>query len=172
MIIKGSEDRAILTKAVEKMSYAIFNDGDNGICQQVAKLAACHSANFEASPFPAFECTSSGHTTKVNEAYRILIESWSDRHIASGRFQQTLHGELVPRYTAEFERCAKTKEDFIGVCDFKNPMTDEHRGRWRVHAPAAMIGEDDCLYVGRFIAALDDKARKIAAQEGWHIRMS
>lgn len=173
LLLKGADERIALTKNVEsltldvkKLSYAMFNDGINGVQQQMARFAACHSANFEAAPYPAFESTLTGHTTRVNGAYRILIGAWSDKHIASSRWQQTLHGPLVASYVAEFERCAEAKDDFIGVCDFRNPMTDEHRGRWRVHAPSAMLGED-CLYLGRFIAALDDKAKAIAKEEGW-----
>jgi hypothetical protein len=164
------ESAAITDAKLEKITYALFNGGNEGLIQQVARLSACHSAAFESAPYPSFECTSEGLNTRVNEAYRILTEVWSARSIKSGQWQQAIHGELAPRYVDEFHRCAAAKEDFIAVCDFKNPMTDEHRGRWRVHAPAAQIGTD-CLYVGRFIAALDDTARKIAMEEGWNVKM-
>jgi PAS domain-containing protein len=162
---------AEMEAALKKITYALFNGGNEGLVNQVARLSACHSAAFEAAPYPSFECTSEGVNTRVNEAYRILTQVWSAETITAGRWHQVLHGELVNKYNVEFNRCAAAKEDFIGVVDFKNPMTDEHRGRWRIHAPAAQIGTD-CLYVGRFIAALDDTARKIAMEEGWSVKMS
>lgn len=166
LIEKGDAREAEL----KKISYALFNGGAEGIVQQVARLSACHSANFESAPYPSFEYTSGGDTTRVNEAYRILIGAWHQAVIGAGRWQQAVTGPLAENYIEEQERCAQNKEDFIGVCDFKNPMTDEPRGRWRVHAPAAQIGPD-CLYVGRFVAALDDVARDIAIANGWNVKL-
>jgi len=155
---------------INKITYALFNGGNEGLVNQVARLSACHSASFESAPYPSFECTSVGLNTRVNEAYRILTQVWSTDSITSGRWQQAIHGELEQKYLTEFSRCAAAKEDFVGVVDFKNPMTDEHRGRWRIHAPAAQIGHD-CLYVGRFVAALDATAQEIAIGEGWNVRL-
>jgi hypothetical protein len=170
MLAKCAERSTEMDNELKKITYALFNGGNEGVCNQIARLSACQAAAFEAAPYPSFECTSSGVNTRVNEAYRILTQVWSADTISAGRWHQVTHGELVDPYNAEFERCAAAKEDFIGTIDIKNPMTDSHRGRWRIHAPAAQIG-DDCLYVGRFIAALDDTAKKIAKEEGWSVKI-
>ncbi len=173
LIVRGDAREVEL----KKINYALFNDGKDGMVNQMAltekrmaRLCACQAANFESAPYPSFEYTSGGATTSVNEAYRVLIGAWSQSIIGAGRWQQAVTGELAEDYIHEQERCSMLREDFIGVCDFKNPMTDQPRGRWRVHASAAQIG-DDCIYIGRFVAALDDVAREIARDNGWSVKM-
>lgn len=162
---------ARIEEMVGKINYALFNGGNEGICNQIARLSACHAAQFQAAPYPAFECNSAGQNTRVNEAYLQLVEFLDAADIGGTRWQQVTYGELREAYRAEFVRCASAREDFIGVVDFQNPMTGEHRGRWRVYAPCAQIGAD-CLFVGRFIAALDPAAQTIAAAHGWSLRKS
>jgi PAS domain-containing protein len=154
---------------IGRMEYAIFNQG-NGMEKKIARLAACHDVAFEAASYPAFECDGNGRNARSNEAYRTLTQTRSEDPLNGTRWYQVAYGPLAEAYHKEFARCSLTKGDFVGVCDFKNPMTDEHRGRWRIHAPCAQIG-DECIYVGRFIAALDDTAKQIVMEEGWSVRL-
>lgn len=160
---------ARVEEMLKRMHYAMFNDG-NGMERKIARLAACHDVQFEAASYPAFECSSAGRNARSNEAYRILTQTRTEDDMNGTRWHQVAYGTLAESYHAEFARCSLAKEDFVGVCDFKNPMTDEHRGRWRIHAPAAQVG-DDCIYIGRFIAAIDDTAKRIVREEGWSVRL-
>lgn len=155
---------------LDKLCKAMFNGGKDGLVNQVAMLAACHKVSFEAAPYPSFQCDGRGLNRAINEAYRLLVGANNGDVLAGTRWIHFLHGELAEDYRAEFDRCRLVKEDFIGEVDLRNPITGEHRGRWRIHAPCSLVG-DDCVFVGRFIAALDPVARDIAMEYGWNVRM-
>ena len=155
---------------LERINYAIFNDG-NGIERQMARLSGCHTVAFENEPFPAFECDASGNNSRVNNAYRHLIGISTEQANQGNRWHQAVYGELADDYHAEFVRCSEAREDFIGDADFRNPLTGEHRGRWKVHAPCINVGRS-CIFIGRFIAALDEKAMDLSDREDWDVRIS
>lgn len=155
---------------LDRLCKAMFNGGRDGLVNQVALLAACHKVTFEAAAYPCFQCDGKGANRGVNEAYRILVGATHGDALAGTKWIHYLHGALAEDYREEFERCRLAKEDFIGEVDLRNPITGEHRGRWRVHAPCSLVG-DDCVFVGRFIAALDDTARELAIEHGWNVRM-
>jgi len=153
---------------IARMEYAIFNQG-NGMEKQLARLAACHAVAFEAAPYPAFECNANGQNSRSNEAYRTLTQTRTEDDMNGTRWHQVAYGPLAEAYHKEFARCSLANEDFVGVVDIRNPMTDEHRGCWRIHAPATPVG-DDCIYIGRFIGALDETAKRIVRDEGWSVK--
>lgn len=163
----GARDR---DEKLDRLCKAMFNGGKDGLVNQVAMLAACHKVQFEAAPYPSFQCDGTGNNRAINEAYRLLVGANNGDALAGTRWIHFLHGDLSEDYREEFERCRLVKEDFIGEVDLRNPITGQHRGRWRIHAPCSLVG-DDCVFVGRFIAALDPVARDIAMEFGWNVRM-
>lgn len=163
----SSRSRERIEAALEKLSAAIFDP--HGMMNQVARISASQAVMFQTVRFPAFECNKAGKNLRVNEAYLRLIQYYKAEDLDGTRWQQVTCGALADAYLKEFIRCANAQEDFIGTSDFQNPFTGEHRGRWRIHAPCTVIG-DDCLFVGSFIGALDETAREIVRNENWHVK--
>jgi len=154
---------------LKSIRTAIFNGGANGIMQNLEMVAAQCRSNFETSPSPKFICNSKGRNVSVNKAYRELVEVWHDDDIAGTQWMSVIYGELKESYIAEFARCATHGEDFFGDCDFRNPATNAHKGRWKIYAPATKCGDGSYLYVGTFTIALDETAKNIATAYKWNI---
>jgi hypothetical protein len=153
---------------IEKIEYALYNNGHTGVLQHVGRLVARDSIEFEASNFPAFECDRAGNNLRVTSAYRKLVGVNRNENLKGGAWHQVIYGELKDSYIKEFERCSSVSEDFSHEIDLHNPITGEHRGRWLIYAPVSIIG-NDLLYSGRFAVAIDHVARAITASEGWLI---
>lgn len=152
-----------------RVEKALFNGGRNGVIHNIDLLKAqCHG-NFETSPCPMFVCDEEGANAQVNAAYRKLVQVWSSHDISGTQWQQALHGPHKENYIKEFQARAASGEDFVGDCDFKNPFTNEHRGRWKISAPSTAKTDGGMIYIGSFIAALDETAVEIAEQEGWAV---
>jgi hypothetical protein len=157
-----------LEQALDKIHLALFNHGERGLVHQVARISAGQSVLFQNAPYPSFECDSRGRNAKVNDAYLQLVGCHSEEELTGGRWHQVIYGSLLEEYKSEFARCSAAHEDFVGCVDFRNPATDEHRGRWKIRAPCATVSED-CLFVGRFIGAMDEKAEMITRDHDWRI---
>jgi hypothetical protein len=153
---------------IQKIEYALYNNGHTGVLQHVSRLVARDSVEFEASNFPAFECDKMGNNLRVTSAYRKLVGVNRNENLKGGAWHQVIYGELKESYIKEFKRCSSVSEDFSHEIDLHNPLTGEHRGRWLVYAPVSVIG-NDLLYSGRFAVAIDHTARSITASEGWII---
>lgn len=153
---------------IQKIEYALYNNGQTGVLQHVGRLVARDSIEFEASNFPAFECDMHCNNLRVTSAYRKLVGVTRNENLKGGAWHQVIYGELKDSYIKEFERCSLVAEDFTHEIDLHNPITGEHRGRWLIYAPVSVIG-NDLLYSGRFAVAVDHTAIAITSSEGWAI---
>lgn len=152
---------------IDKIVYALWNNGSEGMVHQVGRLAAVHKINFEHSNYPQFECDRNGINLATNEPYRILAQVWSIDGIT---WQQVAYGDLLENYVKGFNIASSRCEDFIGEVDFREPTSGKHRGRWKIQASAVTIG-DKCLYYGRFILAIDDVAKDLVREYGWDVKI-
>lgn len=137
----------------------------NGLSHSVAKLIARLNNDLENDFEPKFLCDENGHNWGVSIGYRRLVGVMKD--VLSGhQWENVVCGELRDYYLESFYRSTKNKEDFVSVVDFQNPISGEHRGKWRVLATCSCVG-DSLIYSGRFIKAEDDTAKEIARENGW-----
>lgn len=153
---------------LDKIVKAMWNGGADGMIHQLGRLAASHRINFENAPLPQFECDVNGNNTNVNEAYRKLAQVWSMEDLAGSRWRQVAYGDLLESYIQGFKVSSLACEDFIGEIDVHNPISGQHRGRWKIHASAVTIG-DTCIYFGRFIMALDETAKNLVEENDWDV---
>jgi hypothetical protein len=152
-----------------RIHKAIFNGGKNGILQNSEMNAAFSAATFETAPQPMFMCDNVDGNLKVNRAYRELVMVWRDDDIQGDQWIGVINGELKDDYLAEWARCSARGEDFFGDVGFHNPMTNELRGTWKIHAPAMKRADGSFLYVGTFTTALDARATDIATEKHWRV---
>lgn len=155
----------------ERTNKALFNGGSNGLVHQMDLIKAQCNNNFENYPAPMFICDNRGGNTKVNRAYRILVQIWKEDDIIGNQWENYIYGDLKENYIDDFEARSEFNEDFIGDVDFKNPISGEHRGRWKISAPRSINADGSCTYVGTFIKALDSTAIKIAKANKWNVDM-
>lgn len=153
--------------SIKRIERALFNGGSNGLVHQIGIAMARTGDALEAAPCPLFECDLSGNNTNTNFAYRSLIGATTMAELSNQRWKSVLHGPNAQEYVNRFNEASVMKSDFIGECDFKNPWTGEHVGRWRVHARLTLLVDGSGYYIGRFIAALDDTAKRIVSERGW-----
>ncbi len=137
----------------------------NGLSHSVARLAAQHRQEFEASREPKFVCDETGSNWLVSAGYKALV-GMDAEGLRGQKWHNALSGDLKERYIEEFERAAAAREDFVSVCDFQHPITGEHRGRWRVFASCDVVNSA-AVYTGRFVKAEDDKAQHLTRVNGW-----
>lgn len=156
-----------LVGEVKKINKALYNGGNDGIMQNIDLMKALSKSIFEAEPMPMFVCTRSGGNVRVNEAYRSLVKIWRDDEIGGTQWHLVLYGVLKDAYINGFEHHSAVGEDFIGDCDFRDPSTNEHRGRWKVHCVASRNTDGGMTYIGRFLACLDETANHIAEEHQW-----
>lgn len=167
---KRNDSQDAMLHLLTKINYALYNDGKNGALHQIGRLAAAYDISFENEPRPQFECTVTGENTLVNQAYRTLVEVWSSQEVNSLSWLGATYGDHKDSYLAEFQECAKHGIDFMGMVDFRNPHTGEHRGRWRIQARAKIVG-DMCIYFGTFVEACDLRAAEIVVENFWGVRV-
>jgi len=142
----------------------------NGLSHSVAKLIARLNNELENDFEPKFLCDENGHNWGVSIGYRRLVGVMKD--VLSGhQWENVVCGDLRDYYLESFYRSTRNKEDFVAVVDFQNPITGEHRGKWRVLATCSGVGES-LIYSGRFIKAEDDRAKEIAKENGWELSLA
>jgi len=171
-IDKALESFPQMIEDLAAIKKAIFNGGADGILQSVEILTAQANADFESAHVPKCICDNRGGNVRVNLAYRKLVEVWRDDDIHGTQWMGVIHGSLRDSYIAEFVRCAATGEDFFGDVDFHNPATNEHRGRWKINAPATLRGDGSSIYVGTFTVALDQAAARLATENAWIVKIA
>jgi PAS domain-containing protein len=160
-----------LVGQISRIELALFNGGADGLVQNMDIIKAQCRSQFESTPAPMFICDNRGGNVRVNEAYRLLVQVWRDEDIGGTQWHAVIYGDLRADYLDAWAHAAAAGEDFIADVDFCNPLTNAHRGRWKIHAPASKRAEGGVYYVGRFVAALDAEARKVALGQGWQVRL-
>ena len=143
----------------------------NGLSHSMARLMVRHKQDFEADPTPKFACDEAGSNWLVSSGYLIIVGTGFE-DLRGLQWHSVIHGPLSADYLRRFNEAAAAKSDFTAVCDFQNPRTGDHRGRWRVYADCDALN-DAVVYTGRFIRAEDEKAAEIARAAGWsHVYVS
>ena len=138
---------------------------ENGISHKLAILAAQHRQIVEADLHPIFICDEAGNNLLSSMGYLRLIGLSDNDDLSSAQWQMIIYGELKGSYLADFETASANRCTLKSVCDFQNPDTGEHRGRWRVIAKCVEVN-NALIFSGRFIPE-DEKAHAIADQYGW-----
>ena len=159
------DDSAEQAKKNHEEMVALKKIVTNGLSHSVAKLMVRMDQDFAFDTDPKFLCDENGNNWGVSVGYKRLVGVSQD-FLSGTQWQNTIYGDLKSSYLRSFERATSKKEDFIGVIDIQNPITGEHRGRWRVLATCKSVGES-LIYSGRFIKAEDEKALDIASQHNW-----
>ena len=157
----------INSERLEKIEYALYNNGKTGILNHVERLVSRDAMEFEYADWPGFECDSAGKNTRVTGAYRKLVGATRAEDLNGGMWRNVIVGPLVGAYVDGFKRASEAHEDYIGEVHFQNPLTGEARGLWRIYIHALPIVGNDIIFSGRFIAALDPVALQLAERHGW-----
>jgi len=150
-----------IEEKADKADKALFNHGRAGIVQQIQLLTADANREFEKHPIAQFKCDEKGNNLLTNAAYRKLIGVSKEEDLEGLRWKSVIYGEKLSAYLKTFAACSEANEDFYAEVDFRNPVTGEHRGRWRVIAPVLHVGNGS-IWVGSLEYALDDRARELA----------
>jgi hypothetical protein len=158
-----------IEEKANKADNALFNHGKAGIVQQIQLLTADANREFEKLPTAQFKCDNKGNNLVTNAAYRRLIGVTKEESLEGLRWKSVIYGELLESYLATFKACSDSLEDFYAECDFRNPVTGEHRGRWRVIAPVLHVGNGS-IWVGSLEYAIDERARELAVELGLEIK--
>lgn len=137
----------------------------NGVSHKLALLAAQHRQALELEARPIFVCDEHGKNMLSSQGYLNLLGLVDHEDLSSVQWQMSLYGELREQYMADFGMAQKERITLKSVCDFQNPDTGEHRGRWRVIAPCVAVNAA-LVFTGRFIP-VDERAHEIARQFHW-----
>lgn len=138
---------------------------ENGVSHKIAILAAQHRQAMEAETRPVFVCDEEGGNLMSSAGYLNLIGLTDHDDLSDAQWQMILHGPLKNSYLSDFQLAKDKRVTLKSVCDFQNPDTGEHRGRWRVIARCVQVNEA-LIFTGHFKPE-DNKAREIAAEFGW-----
>lgn len=157
-------------RRIESIEYALYNNGETGVLNHVAKLVARDYVNFEHARYPGFESDPEGQNLRVTGAYVAMVGVHNRDSLLGTGWENCLHGQLADHYKAKFREASSSRRNFVGDCDFKHPVTGDHRGRWRFYA-VMMEASGKEFYAGRAISALDDEARRIAREEGMDVNL-
>ena len=158
-----------IEEKADKADRALFNHGRAGIVQQLQLLTADSNREFEKVPIPQFKCDERGNNLLTNAAYRRLIGVSKEEDLEGLRWKSVIYGELLPSYLDVFSASTDANQDFYAEVDFRNPITGEHRGRWRVIAPVLHVGNGS-IWVGSLEYALDEKAQELANELGFQLQ--
>lgn len=139
----------------------------NGIPHKLAILTAQHQQIVKASIRPLFICNETGKNEIVSYGYLTLLGIQNPDLLDGERWLDNLHGEGVDHYLEVLKRAVKNKRGFVSSVGFKNPMTGEYRGKWRVEADCVDVN-DALIFTGCFFPE-DDVAIRIAEKQGWII---
>lgn len=168
---KITEQLGRLVEDNQKIIKALFNGGSDGIVQNMDIIKAQSRANFEMSPRPMFICDNRCGNIRVNEAYCKLVGVSTTEEIGGTQWHNVLTGELRSNYIAGFDFASDHDEDFYGDTGIKNPKTGEFRGTWKIQAISSRRTEGGSIYIGCFIMAMDETAKRIVSKNGWDVSM-
>ena len=138
----------------------------NGISHKLAQQAAQSQLFMESEERPIFMCDEDGKNTVVSLGYLKLLDIHTKDDLSDVQWQSVLGGELRSEYLHAFDIARESHTTFRKACDYRNPYTDNHRGRWKVIAPCVEVN-DSLIFTGRFMA-VDEKAIAIATEHSWH----
>lgn len=148
---------------VDRMHYAVFNDNQNGVLQQLARLTGRLDTEFENAPYPAMEMDWQGAVGKVTRSLRKLLGVTDAKELMGFQWEAYLHGDHAEDFKRQKDVSFARGENFIGVCDLVDPRTGDDRGRWQISAHMIPVGVNR-IYYCKLTVALNRRAAELVEE--------
>lgn len=152
-----------------KLADAVF-DSENGIEVRLAKTEISADEQFRDLPYPAFQCLPDGTNIIVSDAYCDIVNLPRGTDLNSLQWKNhTVLSDENKDYFSNFLSASGRGDDYIGIVEFQDPVTNEKRGKWRTFCKAYNLTDSDIIYRGRFTCAIDDKAKSLVDEHKWKV---